>query len=140
ENFNEATDYGKEALLITKAIADKEEAKAIQRVIERGFIAPVETISFFEYEVENDNFNKTTDDGKEALLITKAIADKEEAKAIQRIMERGYVAQNETNNSFDNETIDFAKEALLINKLIADKAEADTLQQLYTEGKLLGNK
>ena len=140
ENFNEATDYGKEALLITKAIADKEEAKAIQRVMERGFIAPVETISSFEYEVENENFNETTDYGKEALLITKAIADKEEAKAIQRIMERGYVAQNETNNSFDNETIDFAKEALLINKLIADKVEADTLQQLYTEGKLLGNK
>ena len=140
ENFNEATDYGKEALLITKAIADKEEAKAIQRVMERGFISPVETISSFEYEVENENFNETTDYGKEALLITKAIADKEEAKAIQRVMERGYVAKNETNNSFDNETIDFAKEALLINKLIADKAEADTLQQLYTEGKLLGNK
>ena len=140
ENFYEATDYGKEALLITKAIADKEEAKAIQRVMERGFIAPDETISSFEYEVENENFNETTDYGKEALLITKAIADKEEAKAIQRVMERGYVAQNETNNSFDNETIDFAKEALLINKLIADKAEADTLQQLYTEGKLLGNK
>ena len=140
ENNNETTDFGKEALSITKSIADMEEAKAIQRVMERGFIAPSETNNSFDNEVENENFNEATDYGKEALLITKEIADKEEAKAIQRVMERGYVAQNETNNSFDNETIDFAKEALLINKLIADKAEADTLQQLYTEGKLLGNK
>ena len=140
ENFNEATDYGKEALLITKEIADKEEAKAIQRVMERGYVAQNGTNNSLDNEVANENFNEATDYGKEALLITKAIADKEEAKAIQRVMERGYVGQNETNNSFDNETIDFAKEALLINKLIADKAEADTLQQLYTEGKLFGNK
>ena len=96
---NGTVDYGKEALLVTKWIADMAEAKANQKVMELGFVAPSETNNSFE----NESNTETTDFGKEALLITKSIADKEEAKAIQRVMERGYVAPVEANNSFDNE-------------------------------------
>jgi SOS response regulatory protein OraA/RecX len=147
ENINETTDFGKEALLITKSIADKEEAKAIQKVMDKGFIAPDETTNSFENEEVNENNNETYDFGKEALLISKLIADNEEAKVIQKIMERGFVAPVEATNTFENEvgyennneTIDFGKEALLITKLIADKAEADTIQKLVAEGKLIAN-
>jgi len=148
ENNNETTDFGKEALLITKSIADNEEAKAIQKVMDRGFVAPIETTDSFENEVGNEINYETTDFGKEALLITKLIADKEEAKAIQKVMDRGFVAPVEATNTFENEvgyenkieTIDFDKEALLVTKLIADKAEADTIQKLIAEGKLTENK
>ena len=148
ENNNETTDFGKEALLITKSIADNEEAKAIQKVMDRGFVAPIETTDSFENEVGNEINYETTDFGKEALLITKLIADKEEAKAIQKVMDRGFVAPVEATNTFENEvgyenkieTFDFDKEALLITKLIADKAEADTIQKLIAEGKLTENK
>jgi ribulose bisphosphate carboxylase small subunit len=139
ENKIEMTDFGKEALSITKSIADKEEAKAIQKVMDRGFIAPVETSSSIENEVGYENNFEMTDFGKEALLITKSIADREEAKVIQKIMERGFIAPVETTDSFENETTDFGKEALLITKLIADKAEADTIQKLVAEGKLIAN-
>jgi len=148
ENNNETTDFGKEALLITKSIADNEEAKAIQKVMDRGFVAPIETTDSFENEVGNEINYETTDFGKEALLITKLIADKEEAKAIQKVMDRGFVAPVEATNTFENEvgyenkieTINYGKEALLITKLIADKAEADTIQKLIAEGKLTENK
>ncbi len=138
ENNNETTDFGKEALSITKSIADMEEAKAIERVMERGYVAPVETSNSFENEVGYENNNETTDFGKEALLITKAIADMEEAKAIERVMDRGYVAPSETNNPFETknsiETTDFGKEALLITKSIADKEEARTIQKMMERG------
>ena len=148
ENKFETTDFGKEALSITKSMADMAEAKATQRVIERGYVAPIETTDSFENEVGNEINYETTDFGKEALLITKLIADKEEAKAIQKVMDRGFVAPVEATNTFENEvgyenkieTIDFDKEALLVTKLIADKAEADTIQKLIAEGKLTENK
>jgi hypothetical protein len=148
ENTNETANFGREALLITKLIADKEEAKVIQKVMDKGFVAPVETANSFENEIGNENNNEITDFGKEALLITKSIADNEEAKAIQKVMDRGFVAPVETTNSFENEvgnensneTTNFGKEALLISKLIADKAEADTIQELVAEGKLIANK
>jgi len=140
--LNESIDYGKEALLITKSIADREEAKAIQKVMERGYVALNETFNSSEKETNNE----TTDFREEALLITKSIADREEAKATQKVMERGYVAPNETFNSFENEvetnneTTDLGKEALLMIKLIADQEEAKAVQQLIAEGKLAENK
>ena len=146
--LNGSIDYGKEAQMVTQWIADMAEARATQKVFERGFVAPVETTIFLENEVGNEINYETTDFGKEALLITKLIADKEEAKAIQKVMDRGFVAPVEATNTFENEvgyenkieTIDFDKEALLITKLIADKAEADTIQKLIAEGKLTENK
>jgi hypothetical protein len=148
ENNVETTDFRKEAQLITKLIADQEEAKAIQKVMERGFVSPSEAFNSFENEAVNENSVETTDFRKEAQLITKLIADQEEAKAIQKVMERGFVAPNEAFNSFENEaanennveTTDFRKEAQLMTKLIADKEEAKAIQKLIAEGKLAENK
>jgi len=132
--LNESIDYRMEAQMVTRMIADMAEAKATQRVIENGFVAPQETNTSFE----NEAANETTDFGKEAQLMTKWIADMAEAKAIQKVMDRGFVAQNETSSSFENraadETIDFGKEAQLMIKLIADQAEAKVVQELIAEG------
>jgi len=109
-------------------------------VMERGFVTPQETTNSVENEIVTESNDATIDFGKEALLITKLIADQEEAKAVQRVMERGFVTPNETTSSFENEvateTTDFGKEAQLIIKLIADKEEAKVVQELIAEGKL----
>ena len=147
ENINETTDFLKEARLMTKLIADKEEAKAIQNVMEKGFVTPNETNNSFENKGTDENIDVTTDFLKEARTMTRLIADKEEAKAFQNIMKRGYIVPSETINSFENEIanetndaiIDFGKEAKLLIKLIADKEEAKTVQKLIAEGKLEKN-
>lgn len=92
--LNGSIDYGKEALLITKLIADREEAKAIQKVMERGYVAPNETINSSENEVGYETIDETTDFGKEALLITKLIADREEAKVVQKLIAEGKLPES----------------------------------------------
>ncbi len=147
ENNTEVTDFREEAQLMTKLIADKEEVKVIRKVMERGFVAPIETVTSSENENGYENNIEVTDFRKEAQLITKLIADKEEAKVIQKVMERGYVAPVETINSVENEVgyennievTDFRKEAQLTTKLIADKEEARAIQELIAEGRLAEN-
>lgn len=138
KNIIETTDFLNEARIMTKQIADKEEAKAVRNVMERGFVSPDETIYSSENEVVNENINETTDFLKEARLMTKLIADQEEAKVVQNVMERGFVAPVEEFNSAENEDaiVDFEKEAQLLLKLIADKEEAKMVQKLIAEGKL----
>jgi hypothetical protein len=144
ENNDATIDFGKEAQLMIKLVADQAEAKAVQRVMERGFVTPQETTNSVENEIATESNDATIDFGKEALLITKLIADQEEAKAVQRVMERGFVTPNETTSSFENEvateTADFGKEALLITKLIADQEEAKAVQELIAEGIIQENK
>jgi len=143
-DMNGSIDYQKEAQLVTQWIADMAEAKAVQNVMDRGFVAPKETINSFENEDSNENINETTDFLEEARIMTKQIADQEEAKVVKIVAERGYVTPNESINSFENEVvnetddvnIDYGKEAQLLIKLIADKEEAKTVQKLIAEGKL----
>ena len=136
--INENIDYRMEAQMVTRLIADMAEAKATQRVMERSFVAPSETMISFENEVGYENNFETNDFRKEAQLMTKLIADKEEAKAVQKVMERGFVAPNETFSSFEievrYETIDFRKEAQLMTKLIADKEEAKAVLKVMKRG------
>jgi len=142
ENNNATTDLTKEAQLMIKSIADNEEAKAVQRVMERGFVAPNETSGSFENEVGSENNYATTDLAEEARLMIKFIADNEEAKAVQRVMERGFVSPNETSGSFENEvgsennyaTTDLAEEARLMIKSIADKEQAKAVQRVMERG------
>ncbi len=144
ENFDATTDLAEEAQLMIKQIADNEEAKAVQRMMERGFVEPIETTGSFENEVGNETNDATTDLAEEAQLMIKQIADNEEAKAVQRVMERGFVEPTETTGSFENEvgnenydtTTDLAEEARLMIKLIADQEEAKAVQELIAEGKL----
>jgi len=136
-DLNENIDYRMEAQMVTRLIADMAEAKANQRVMEIGFVAPQETSNDVENEIVTENSFETTDFAKEAQLMTKLIADQAEEKANQRVMELGFVTTQETNDSFENgnnETIDFGSEAKLITKLIADKEEAKVVQELIAEG------
>ena len=144
-DINGSIDYQKEAQLVTQWIADMAEAKAVQNIMDRGFVAPKETINSFENEDSNENTSEKTDFLEEARRMTKQIADQEEAKVVKIVTERGYVIPNESINSFENEVvnetddvnIDYGKEAQLLIKLIADKEEAKTVQKLIAEGKLL---
>jgi len=105
--FNEvadaAIDYQMEAQMVTKWIADNEEAKTIQKLIDRGlFVSNHEMVAFArEARYENLNsaeFNFNTgveiDYQLEAQLITKLIADNEEAKTIQKLIDEGKLVEN----------------------------------------------
>ena len=146
--LNGSIDYGKEAQLMIKLIADNEEAKVVQNIMERGFVAPTETITSSENEAGYENNFETTDFRKEAQIMIKQIADQEEAKVVQKVMERGFVAPSETISFSENEvgyennleTTDFRKEAQLMIKLIADKEEAKVVQKVTVEDKLAENK
>lgn len=145
ENLEETTDFRQEAQLMTKLVADKEETKATQKVMERNFVTPSEAISSFENEIEN--YNEIVDFRKEAQLMTKEIADLEEAKVTREVMEKTVVAQSEATGSFENEVVlenngetnDFCTETQLMTRLAADKQEAKAIQKLVAEGKLAAN-
>ena len=95
-------DYQEEAQLVTKWVADKAEARTIQMLFDNLIIvANEETGSLFgEEEFENLNsaefgFNvDATDFHKEAQLLTKWAADKEEAKIVQQLIDQGKLAEN----------------------------------------------
>jgi len=89
ETLNETTDFVKEARIINKLIADKAEAKAIQNMMNRGLVVPKETIIFLENEVANENNDVIVDFEKEAQLMIKLVADKEEAKVAQKLIDEG---------------------------------------------------
>jgi len=141
-DLNENIDYRMEAQMVTRMIADMAEAKANQRVMEIGFVAPQETSNSFENEIVTENSFETTDFAKEAQLMTKLIADQAEEKANQRVIELGFIAPQETSNYVENEivtensfeTTDFAKEAQLMTKLIADQAEEKANQRVMELG------
>ena len=136
ENFNETVDYREEAQLITRWFADMAEAKATQRVMERGFVAPAEAFSSY---TETENNFETADFRAEALLMTHETADREEAKATQAVMEKGWV-ENGVESILGSEITDNSREeAQLLTRLIADKEEAKAVQKLIEEGKIAEN-
>ena len=93
-----ATDYQLEAQLVTKRIADNEETETIQMLIDRGlFVSNDEMVSFaaqanstclssMEFDLNSET---EIDFQKEAQLVTKIIADNEEAKTIQKLIDEG---------------------------------------------------
>jgi hypothetical protein len=90
---NVAIDYQKEAQMINKWIADATEAKVTQQIIEDGAMAYVEDPDQVN-EVFIENSDDVTDFGKEAGLIVKAIADREEANAIQKLVDEGKYSES----------------------------------------------
>lgn len=96
-------DYQKEARLVTKWIADNEEAKTIQMLIDKGIFVSNEETDSFAGEAKSENLNSAEfefnadteiDYQKEAQLVTKWIADNEEAKTIQKLMDEGKIVEN----------------------------------------------
>ena len=105
DNADATIDYQKEAQLVTKWVADQEEAKAVQKLISEGVFVSnqVQTSCAGEAKSENLNssefiFNEDADAAidyqKEAQLVTKWIADQEEAKAVQKFIDEGKLAEN----------------------------------------------
>ena len=98
-----ANDYQMEAQLVTKWIADNEEAETIQMLIDKGIILSNEEAANFVCEAKSENLNSAEfnfnaeteiDYQKEAQLITKWIADNEEAKTIQKLIDEGKLLEN----------------------------------------------
>jgi hypothetical protein len=90
ENFGDVIDFQKEAQLITKEIADREEAKTIQLLIDKNIVG-----SDVVYNSNNgDVLNENNGDREEAQFVTKLLADKEEAKAIQKLVDEGKLSEN----------------------------------------------
>lgn len=130
ENTFETADFTAEAQLMTRETADREEARATQKIMERGWVAPTETANSFEVTNEFSDFQK------EAQLMTKEIADREEAIATQKVMEKGWVEYQENFN----ESNDYGAEAQLMTRLTADKEELRAIQKLVSEGKIAETK
>jgi hypothetical protein len=165
EVANAAIDYQMEAQLVTKWIADNEEAETIQMLIDRGLFVSNEEAATFTGEAKSENLNSgkfefnadaEIDYQKEAQLVTKWVADNEEAETIQMLIDRGIFVSNSETASFEGEAnlenlnpaefefntdvaIDYQTEARLVTKRIADNEEAKTIQMLIDEGKLVGN-
>ena len=102
-NADTEIDYQKEAQLVTKWIADKEEAKTIQMLIDKNILVSNEETAFFAGDAKSEklnsaefNFNADAkiDYAKEAQLLTKWTADKEEAKAVQKLIDEGRLIEN----------------------------------------------
>jgi len=92
--FSESIDYQKEAQLVTRWIADRAEERVTQHLFERYSFLSGETAGYFENEVANENKGDITDFRKEAQLVTKAIADKQEANAIEKLVTEGKLVEN----------------------------------------------
>jgi predicted Zn-dependent peptidase len=96
ESLFTLADFQAEAQLVNKWIADQEEAKTIQKLMNDGFQLVNETNSdITDYtlttafsELSNINFRE------DAQLVTKSIADQKEAIAIARLVEEGKIAEN----------------------------------------------
>lgn len=91
---NGTVDYQKEAQLITRLIADMAEAKVTLQVIEKNTTLTGDVSNPFETEIADASNDEITDFRKEAQFVTKAIADKEEAHAIQKLVTEGKIADN----------------------------------------------
>ena len=100
EDVNATIDFRKEAQLVTKWVADREEAKAVQKLMEEG-LASSENTSSFGNEAEAESLqigqsvlNENVDFQKEAQMLTKLVADREEAKAVQKLIDEGKLSEN----------------------------------------------
>ena len=105
DNADATIDYRKEAQLVTAWVADREEAKAVQKLIDEGVFGSNDEHASYAGESKSENlnssefiFNEDTDVAidyrKEAQLVTKWIADNEEAKTIQKLIDEGKLAEN----------------------------------------------
>lgn len=91
---SESIDYQKEAQLVTKWIADMTEAEVTQQVIDRNAHLGREDHFLKSVRAAADGVDAITDFRKEAQLVTKAMADKAEASAIQKLVDEGKITEN----------------------------------------------
>jgi len=103
EDASAGFDYEKEAQMVTKWVADREEAKAIQMLIDKSIYGSGEEVSSFDGESNFENLNSLdfifnsdaeVDCQKEAQMVTKWIADNEEARVVKNLIDEGQLVEN----------------------------------------------
>jgi hypothetical protein len=96
EDASAGFDYEKEAQMVTKWVADREEAKAIQVLIDKSTLGLDEETSSFAGDATEFVFNKDAkiDYQEEAQLLTKWVADNEEARVVKNLIEYGKLVEN----------------------------------------------
>lgn len=86
-------DYLKEAQLLTKWVADNEEAKTIKMLMDRNEFFSNEEVDSSAY-TSAEVSESLADFQNEARVIARSIADQQEAKMIQKLVEEGRLAQD----------------------------------------------
>ena len=96
EDANAEIDYQKEAQMVNKWVADCQEAKTIQMLIDKSILGSDEETLSFGGEATEFVFNADArvDYQKEAQLLTKRVADNEEARVVKNLIEEGQLAEN----------------------------------------------
>jgi hypothetical protein len=96
EDASAGIDYQKEAQMVTKWVADREEAKTIQMLIDKSILGSDEETSSFAGESTEFVFNEDAriDYQKEAQLLTKWVADNEEARVVKNLIDKGQLEEN----------------------------------------------
>ncbi len=99
--------------------------------------ASLASLEFFATGSLNSEF----DFQQEAQRINQRIADREEARAVRKIMDKSFHAFAEGNAiEFMNEPTDLRAEAQRLIKMAADKAEVNAISKLVSEGKVIINR
>jgi len=94
EDVNAGIDYQKEAQLVTKWVADQEEAKTIHMLIHKRMFGSNEAESVNQNSSEFIfNADANIDYQKEAQSLTKWLADREESKVVQNLIDEGKLAE-----------------------------------------------
>jgi hypothetical protein len=96
EDASAEIDYLKEAQMVTKWVADREEVKTIQMLIDKSILGSDQEPSSFAGEATELVFNSDAkiDYQLEAQLLTKWAADNEEARVVKNLIEEGMLAEN----------------------------------------------
>jgi hypothetical protein len=95
-NANTEIDYLKEAQMVTKWVADREEAKTIHTLIHKRIFGSSKERFSFAGKTKKFGFNADAmiDYQLEAQLLTKWAADNEEARVVKNLIEEGKLAEN----------------------------------------------
>jgi hypothetical protein len=93
---NAEIDYLKEAQMVTKWVADREEAKTIHTLIHKRMFGSSKERFSFAGKTKEFFFNAYAkiDYQKEAQLLTKWAADNEEARVVKNLIEEGKLEEN----------------------------------------------
>lgn len=92
EDAEATIDFRVEAQMVSKWVADNEEARAIQKLIDKGLFFNPESLEVVQ-PANASNLVNENESRKEANSVTKTIADNEEAKAMRKLAEEGKLAE-----------------------------------------------
>ena len=92
EDAEAMIDFRAEAQMISKWVADQEEAKVIEKLVNEGLFLNPESFEILKQTNATKQANEA-ENRKDANQVTKSIADNEEAKAMRKLVEEGKLAE-----------------------------------------------